>query len=86
MSDRQIADAVSGTGSSIAEAIRDQTKVLQALLDFIHPAQKEAKLGSAEEDKIDDSVGVYALDDQTKAQLKEEWKRLGYPPELIKHL
>jgi len=86
MSDRQIADSVDSAGKSISSAIDAQTKVLQAFLDFVHPAQKEAKMGSAEADKIDDSVGVYQVEEQTRDQLKEEWKRLGYPPELVKHI
>ncbi len=86
MSDRQIADSVDSAGKSVASAIDAQTKVLQAILDFIHPAQLEAKMGSAEEDKIDDSAGVYQLDAQTRKQLKDKWIELGYPPDLAKHI
>ncbi len=86
MSDKQVADAVSSAGSFISAAIDAQTKVLQGILDFINPAQAGAKLGSAEEDKIDDSVGVYKLEQQTKDDLKQTWRDLGYPPEILKHL
>ncbi len=86
MSDRQVAKAIDSAGSSISLAIDAQTKILQAILDFIHPAQAADKFGSAEKDGIDDSVGVYALDEQTKSALKEEWVRLGYPDDFIKRL
>ena len=84
--DRLERKAIRVASEKIADAIDAHTKVIQSLLDYLNPAAVEAKMGSAEADEIDDSAGVYQLDEQTRQQLKDKWVQLGYPPELIKHI
>ncbi len=67
--------------------IEQQNALLQGILDYVKgPANQEEAMGSAEEDGIDDSVGVYKLEKQTKDDLRQTWRDLGYPNEILKHL
>ncbi len=72
---------------ALVTAIERQNELLEALLThIIGPEYLEAKLGSAEEDKIDDGVGTYDTTQQAKDDLHKLWVEKGYPDEIVKHL
>ncbi len=80
------AKAIRQSATHIADAIDAHTKVLQDFLNFLNPAVAEAKMGSAEDDQIDDGVGEYKIEEHTRKQLKDKWIELGYPPELAEYI
>lgn len=87
MSDQELARSVSSAAATISTAMDRQTAVLAELLAFLThgPEYKEIEFGSAEEDKIDDSAGVYAVHKQAEDDIKQQWRDDGYPPEITKY-
>jgi hypothetical protein len=72
--------------TQIREAIDRNTAVLKDLVRFlVGPKYVDASLGSAEEDKIDDSAGVYATEQQAKDDIMQQWRDDGYPDEVFKY-
>lgn len=68
------------------KAIEAQTEVWKDIAKFlIGPQYTDASLGSAEEDKIDDSSGVYAVHEQAKDDIMKQWREDGYPDEVFKY-
>lgn len=65
-------------------AIENQNAILEKLYKFLchGPDWEEQEFGSAEEDRIEDSVGEYDTEGQAKAQIKEDWREAGYPDDL----
>lgn len=72
--------------TQIREAIDRNTEVLKDLVRFlVGPKYTDASLGSAEEDKIDDSAGVYDTHAQAEDDIKKQWREDGYPDEITKY-
>lgn len=60
-----------------------QNELLQGILDYVRgPANQESRLGTAEEDGIDDEYGQYDTEKQAKEQIKQDWRDQGYPDDL----
>ena len=78
-----VADAINRN----TKAIEAQTEGFKELIAFlIHgPEFKEVEFGSAEEDKIDDSAGVYDTHEQAKQDILQQWRDDGYPDEVFKY-
>lgn len=93
MSDLILKETVRRTGKTICDAIDLQTKAIEAqtavwkdIAQFlIGPKYTDASLGSAEEDNIDDSAGVYAVHQQAKDDILKQWREDGYPDEIVKY-
>jgi len=67
--------------------LEQQNLLLQGILDYVKgPANQEQMLGSAEDDGIDDGYGQYDTENQAKEQIKEQWKKDGYPDEIAQYL
>lgn len=77
-----ILSGIASAAATISTAMDRQTAVLAELTAFlIHgPEYKEIEFESAEDDKIDDSAGVYQTDDQAKEDIIQQWRDDGYPP------
>lgn len=68
------------------KAIEAQTVVWKELVSFlVGPEYTEQDFGTAEQDKIDDSSGVYNLHDQAKEDILNQWRKDGYPDEVFKY-
>ena len=82
-----ILSGISSAAATISTAMDRQTAVIADLTAFlIHgPEYKEIEFQSAEEDKIDDSAGVYATDEQAKQDILQQWRDDGYPQDVIKY-
>ncbi len=67
--------------------LEQQNTLLQGILDYVTgPANQEQLLGSAEEDKIDDSVGEYDVQRHAEEDIKAQWVKDGYPDEVTQYL
>ncbi len=78
----QITDAIKDLG----KAMEKQTEIFQEILAaLVGPEYIDNKLGTAEEDDIDDSSGVYETHVQAEDDIKAQWREDGYPDEITKY-
>jgi len=68
-------------------ALEQQNVILEKLFKYLRfgPDWEQVEMGSAEEDKIDDSAGEFNIDSQAEKDIKKQWVEDGYPDDITKY-
>ena len=85
MSDSKTFEAIRGELKRIGDALQENNTVLERLVDFLTnaPEFREIEWGSAEDDKIDDSLQEVNEEEDAIKEIKEQWKEDGYSDLLV---
>lgn len=69
------------------KALEQQNVILENLFNYLRfgPEWEQVKMGSAEDDKIDDSAGEFNIDSQAEKDIKKQWVEDGYPDDIAKY-
>lgn len=68
-------------------ALEQQNEILENLFAYLRfgPDWEQVKMGSAEDDKIDDSAGEFQIDSQAEKDIKDQWVEDGYPDDVTQY-